>query len=75
MDAHHMFTKTSRFQAQWNRVGLNIHNPKNMSQWSSSAHRSAAHGYNKAWDGFFKQFPNATRHQIEGSGSSLMKGY
>ncbi len=73
MDADHIFPQAPRFQSQWNRVKLDIHNPKNMSWWASGAHRSAAHSYNKAWDGFFRQFPNATRQQIESFGGSLMK--
>ena len=63
------------FSCSMEQVGLNIHDPKNMSWWSSSAHKSAAYGYNKSWDNFFEFNPSATRQQIEEFGSSLMKGY
>ncbi len=75
MDAHHIFPQAQRFQAHWNRVGINIHNPNNMSWWSSSAHRSAAYSYNRAWDTFFRQFPDATRQEIVSFGNTLMVGH
>ncbi|MCI0922545.1 hypothetical protein IP023_14410 [Sphingobacterium rhinopitheci] len=30
MDAHHIFPQAQRFQQHFNRVGLNIHDPKNL---------------------------------------------
>lgn len=75
MDAHHIYPQAKRFSQQWKNAGINIHDPNNMTWWSSSAHKSAAHSYNKAWDSFFRQFPNATRQQVEGFGRSLMKNH
>jgi hypothetical protein len=75
MDAHHIFPQASRFQQQWNRVGLNIHSPKNLTWWQSGAHKSAAGAYNKAWDLFFEKNPQATLQQIQNFGSSLMKSH
>jgi len=75
MDAYHIFPQASRFQQHWDRVGLNIHDPKNLNWWQSGAHRSAAGAYNKAWDAFFSQYPNANLQQIQNFGNSLMKNY
>jgi RHS repeat-associated protein len=75
MDAHHIFPQASRFQQHWNRVGLNIHDPKNLVWWESGAHRGATGAYNKAWDAFFRQYPNANFQQIQNFGKSLMKSY
>ena len=75
MDAHHIFPQAAKFQKYWNKAGINIHNPKNMTWWKSGPHRSAAHGYNNAWSKFFLDNPNATRQQIQNFGGSLMKKY
>ena len=75
MDAHHIFPQAKKFQSYFQRAGINIHDPKNLTWWSSGAHRSAAGAYNNAWSNFFIRNPNATRQQIESFGSSLMKSY
>lgn len=75
MDAHHKFPQATRFEAQWNRVGININHPKNMSWWQTESHISNAIKYNKAWDKFFKNNPSAILKEMKKFGSNLMKDY
>lgn len=74
-DAHHIFPQAKRFQKQFKRAGLNIHNPVNLRWWEKSAHRSASKAYNRAWDGFFTRNPNATGNEIKAFGRSIAKDY
>ena len=74
-DAHHIFPQAKRFQSYFQRAGINIHNPNNMTWWESTSHRSAASTYNKYWDKFFSTNPNATSQQIQNFGQSLMKKF
>jgi hypothetical protein len=75
MDAHHIFPQSNKFQAYFQRSGINIHDPKYLTWWKSGSHRNAANSYNNSWSEFFRSNPNATREQIESFGSLLMKSY
>jgi Predicted lipoprotein of unknown function (DUF2380) len=75
MDAHHIYPQASRFQAHWNRVGLNIHHPKNMTWWKNGPHQSASGAYNRAWDAFFRRNSSPSLKQIQDFGKQLMKSY
>jgi transposase len=56
----------------WARVGLKIHDPKNLRWWVKQSLRAAAHEYNLAWDRFFRANPYATLLQIQDFAKELM---
>jgi hypothetical protein len=66
-EAHHDLPQAPRFQGQWNRAGLDINDPA-YGRWvegpGKSNHRGWSYDFNKEWDDFFKQKPQATRQQI-----------
>lgn len=75
MDAHHIFPQANRFLKQWERVGINIHNPEYLRWWESNSHRGNALQYNQAWDTFFRYNPSASREQIINFGNDLMRNF
>ncbi|MNE35590.1 hypothetical protein D3C80_1293610 [compost metagenome] len=75
MDAHHIFPKAAMFANFFKRVGINVHDPKNLVWWESKAHQKVAQEYNKAWAEFIRNNPKATTQQTYEFGNSLMKKY
>jgi hypothetical protein len=60
--AHHVFPV--RFEAQFSRAGINIHDPRFGAWWEAGAHGRAATAYNKAWERFFELNPSPTSEQL-----------
>jgi len=64
MEAHHVLPKASRFTLFFENAKLNIHDPKFGVWVNPTAHRHWSSSYNKRWDSFIKENPNATAQQI-----------
>jgi hypothetical protein len=73
IDAHHILPQ--EFEAFFASKGLNIHEPRFGVWWSRSAHRSNAKDYNRAWNQFILNNPNATVQEITDFGKQLMSQY
>lgn len=71
--AHHIFPQ--RFAEQFQRVGINIHDPRFGAWWQSGAHQQSAAGYNQAWQQFFRGNPNASAAEITQYGRELAACY
>jgi RHS repeat-associated protein len=73
MDAHHNFPK--KFRPFFERAGINIDDPNNLTWWESGLHKQAARAFNEAWSEFIGNNPNATVNEIETFGKALMRQY
>jgi hypothetical protein len=65
--AHHMLPQ--KYEAQFNKAGVNIHMPAFLRWWCSTKglptnHQSQANAYNQLWDNFFASNPNPKTIQI-----------
>jgi RHS repeat-associated protein len=72
-DAHHIFPQ--KFSEQFEKAGINIHDPRFGAWWEASAHRRAADAYNRAWAEFFTANPSATMDQIITFGRDISRQY
>lgn len=65
--AHHDLPQAPRFQKHWNRAGLDNNDPA-FGRWVEGSphgdHQRWSAQFNKEWDDFFRQNPNATKKQI-----------
>jgi hypothetical protein len=75
MDAHHIFPKGKQFDAFFQRAGINVHDPNNLTWWESGAHRAAAPDYTRDWSRFMQMNPDASPEVIRDFGASLMRDY
>jgi hypothetical protein len=55
--AHHILPQ--EFAPQFQRLGLNIHDPRFGAWWQGGAHQQAASAYNQAWRQFLSTNPTA----------------
>jgi hypothetical protein len=72
--AHHLYPQAARFQAEWTRLGINIHHPVNM-RWWGAGHFKSAKAYNADWDDFFVRkggYGNATKEEVQAFGNYLI---
>ncbi|MBP0726862.1 S8 family serine peptidase [Bacillus sp. RG28] len=78
-DAHHMFPQKKSLKDKFDEILKDypgtIHNPKFLSWWKKSPHRSAARAYNQEWTDFFKSKPTATVSDIFEFGRYLANKY
>jgi RHS repeat-associated protein len=72
IEAHHIFPQAPRFQAHFDREGIDIHDPVHLQWWERGAHNAAAADYNRHWDDFFSRYPNASKEKILEFGRILM---
>ncbi len=73
MDAHHTIPKAKEFQKNYDKAGINIHDPKYGTWLESNLHRSTSSDYNNQWRLFFRGNPDATKEEIENFASYLMQ--
>lgn len=73
-DAHHKFPKANEFQLYWQKFGMNIHDPANMTWWLSTPHRRNSGAYNDAWRNFF-QNKNITKKDVYSFADELEKEF
>ena len=73
--AHHMLPQAKQFSANFQRAGLNIHDPRYGSWWEAQNHLQNAKGYNERWELFFSQTPNASSDQVLEFGRQLASEY
>jgi len=64
IEAHHVLPQADRFAQHFNRVGLNINDPRFGSWVDATAHRRWSYQYNRAWDAFFAHPTERTRTEI-----------
>jgi RHS repeat-associated protein len=69
--AHHVFPQ--KFGADFQKIGINIHDPKFGTWWNSSNHLQNAASYNKTWQQFLRN--NPSKSQALDFGRKLMKQY
>ncbi len=50
--AHHVFPKTAEFLSEFERLGINVHDPRFGAWWNGKAHVAASAEYNRAWREF-----------------------
>ena len=55
MQAHHVFPK--KFRTRFDKLGINIDDPKFGSWWETNAHQKNSYSYNLRWDEFFLDNP------------------
>jgi hypothetical protein len=68
-DAHHVLPR--KFQTQFLKRGINIHDPKYGTWWGTTSHRSNASNYNLSWEEFLFNTNPPTRAQILNKGREL----
>jgi len=65
--AHHDLPQAQRFQKHWDRNELDIEDPTH-GRWVEGGpegdHQKWNYEFNKQWDDFFQEYPNANREQI-----------
>jgi RHS repeat-associated protein len=73
-EAHHDLPQADRFKSHWEREGLDINDPAH-GRWVEGGpvgdHQKWSNEFNKEWDTFFKEHPEATREQILGKMNDL----
>ena len=52
MQAHHVFPK--KFRKQFDKLGINIDDPKFGSWWETGTHQKNSYSYNLRWDEFLE---------------------
>jgi RHS repeat-associated protein len=73
IEAHHVFAQ--QFNKNFLSKGINIHDPKYLSWWEKTSHRTNANQYNSDWMEFIKDNPKATLPQILQQGKEMMSEY
>lgn len=71
--AHHVFAQ--KFEIEFMKKGINIHDPKYLTWWEKTSHQSTARNYNIQWEKFLYENPEATAEQILEAGKEIMSGY
>lgn len=75
------FTKlginAARFKGKFAKIGIEIHDLRYGSWWSSPAHQGASDAYNRAWDNFFARYGNRLPSQAAtlSFGRNLARSY
>jgi hypothetical protein len=76
-DAHHVLPQ--KFEKNFNRAGVDIHNPEYGAWWQSSKaagdHQTFAAEYNNRWSEFFRSNNNPTVNQIKDFGRKVSSDY
>jgi len=72
-DAHHVFAR--KFEDQFQRAGINIHDPHFGAWWQSGSHQQWASAYNRDWEQFFRAHPNPSVNQIMQYGREMAQRY
>jgi hypothetical protein len=71
--AHHALPV--KFESQFAKAGINIHDPRYGAWWDATAHSQASSAYNQAFEAFFRGSPNASATQILDFGRGLAQRY
>jgi NAD(P)-dependent dehydrogenase (short-subunit alcohol dehydrogenase family) len=71
--AHHVFPQ--RFVRQFDRAGINIHQPNLVVWWEKGAHSRASRQYNDRWEDFFDTNQNPTDGQVLDFGRRQARRY
>lgn len=71
--AHHVFPV--KFENRFEKVGINIHDPKYLAWWEAHDHLSNANAYNQQWEGFFETYPNPPYLLVIEQGYIIMGRY
>jgi hypothetical protein len=72
-DAHHVCP--SKFKIEFDKAGIDIHDPKYGAWWEKMSHRRTASEYNRAWEAFFDGNENPTKQQVEEFARQVAKKY
>ncbi|MEM8940116.1 MAG: hypothetical protein AAGC64_12290 [Bacteroidota bacterium] len=67
--SHHVFPQKS--SGQFQKLGINVNDPKFGTWWETTSHLRNARGYNTAWEAFFSGSP--TRQGAFDLGRQLMQ--
>lgn len=68
--AHHIYPQ--KFESFFSGKGINIHSPKNIRIIGSTAHQSGSYAYNKLWENFINEVPDASYETIKIVGKIFM---
>jgi hypothetical protein len=71
--AHHVFPK--KFEKDFRKAGINIHDPHYGAWWRAGAHQSAADAYNARWDKFLYRDKPPSVEQILQFGRKIARDY
>jgi len=74
-EAHHIFPQAGEFARNFNRAGIDVHDPKFGAWWTRPNHQQKAKEYNDRWRDFFGSRRNPTRNEILDFGRQLAKEY
>ncbi len=72
-DAHHVFPQ--KFEPDFRRAGINIHDPRYGAWWETTAHQQAGYEYNEQWQEFFRDNRTPTTEQILQFGRTISSNY
>ncbi len=74
---HHIFPQQASLRPYFTNAGINVHESTVLiPQWlHHNLHRGGPNGgyWNTSWNGFFQQYPNATRDQIFREANRMMR--
>src|SRR5439155_1479473 len=56
-DAHHMLPQAERFAGNFQKAGVNIHDPRLGTWWERTQHLKNSSAWNQSWDQFFRTGP------------------
>jgi RHS repeat-associated protein len=71
--AHHIFAR--QFEDKFKALGIDIHDPRFGSWWSTLSHQKNAWAYNQAWEDFFSNVRNPTPDQIFEQARIIMRRF
>ena len=70
-EAHHIFPQ--KFNNYFSDRGINIHAPQNIKFMQTAGHRNNSYAYNKMWESFVRDNPNASVKTIQIASEYFMK--
>ncbi len=72
-EAHHVFSQGDQFLVpHWNRLGINVHDPRFMQWWPKPGHQQNDYAYRQMWKAFFRDNPKANINQVYAKGKEIM---
>ena len=69
-EAHHIFPQ--KYESYFSSRGMNIHSPQNIQFLDVATHRGNSYTYNKLWEVFIQENPNASYETVRIAGRMFM---
>ncbi|MCK6501992.1 DUF2380 domain-containing protein [Myxococcota bacterium] len=74
-DAHHALPQAQEFAKEFQRLGINVHDPRLGAWWLRGDHGKKAWEYNKKWEEFFRDVANPSKDDVFDHARKLAEEY